>query len=152
MSNIYLTHYPPTPRVHGGRPYSNINISVTPRTPQVSLLSKVIEYTQKIFGDEDEYRCCYRGNYGNKYGFLVLSNKRLMFLHERGLSADFDRVFDVPYARLAGCNCVDRNLISIRDAEGKTHQIQTSASSKLVEQQLREFLSPTPLFSTNVIP
>jgi hypothetical protein len=109
-------------------------------------MSKVIEYTKNLFGEEDEYRCCYRGNYGNKYGFLVLSNKRLLFLHERGLSADFDKIVDVPYDRLAECSCADRNLISIRDAEGTTHRIQTSASSKLVEQQIREFLPSTPLF------
>ncbi len=30
-------------------------------------MSKVIEYTRDIFGDEDEYRCCYRGYLGNKY-------------------------------------------------------------------------------------
>ena len=115
-------------------------------------MSKVIEYTRDIFGDEDEYRCCYRGNLGNKYGFLVLSNKRLLFLHERGLSADFDKIVDVPYDKVADCSCVDRNLIAINDADGNTHHIQTSASSKLVEQQLRELLPTTPLFSTRVIP
>ena len=109
-------------------------------------MSKVIEYTKNLFGEEDEYRCCYRGNYGNKHGFLVLSNKRLLFLHERGISADFDKVFEVPYEDLAGCNCVDRNLIAIRDADGNAHQVQTSASSKLVEQQIRELLPPSPLF------
>ena len=115
-------------------------------------MSKVIEYTRDIFGDEDEYRCCYRGNYGNRYGFLVLSNKRLLFLHEKGVSSDFDTIIDVPYDKVVDCNCVERNLIAIKDAEGNTHQIQTSASSKLVEQQLRELLPPTPLFSTDVIP
>jgi len=63
-------------------------------------MSKVIEYTRDIFGDEDECRCCYRGNLGNKYGFLVPSNKRLLFLHEKGLSADFDKTGDIPYENI----------------------------------------------------
>lgn len=80
-------------------------------------MSKVIEYTGNLFGDEDEYRCCYRGNYGNKYGFLVLSNKRLLFLHEKGISSDFDKIVDVPYDKVIDCSCLDRNLITIKTVE-----------------------------------
>ena len=101
-------------------------------------MSKVIEYTRDIFGDEDEYRCCYRGNLGNKYSFLVLSNKRLLFLHERGISSEFDKIVDVPYDKVADCSCVDRNLISINDADGNTHSFRASTSAMLVEKQLKD--------------
>jgi len=36
--------------IMGFAPYSNINILVTPRTPQVSLMSKVIEYIRNLMG------------------------------------------------------------------------------------------------------
>jgi len=49
--------------------------------------------------------------------FLVLSNKRLLFLHEKGISSDFDKIVDVPYDEVADCSCVDRNLIAIKTIE-----------------------------------
>ena len=107
-------------------------------TPQVSLVSKVIEYTQKLFGDEDEYKCCFRGSHDGDYGFLVFSNKRLMFLREKGLTADYDKRVDIPYESIRGYASPERNTINIDDHMGNTHTFRTSTSAMFVEKQLKD--------------
>ena len=59
-------------------------------------MSKVIEYTKGILGDEDEFKTSFRRTLGNSFGYIILCNQRLLFIHEKG-TGGFDKILEIPY-------------------------------------------------------
>ena len=101
-------------------------------------MSKLVNYTNQILGEDDAFQGSFRGSIGHTFGHLVLSKKKLMFLREGSIGgAEFETRFEIPYNDL-NYDILERNLMEIKDATGNSWQINTAMMAKFVEVRLKE--------------
>ena len=104
-------------------------------------MSKLLNFTKEILGESDKFQGSFRGTLGHTFGHLVLSKTKAIFLREGGFGTlDFEIRFEIPYNEL-NYEVLDRNLLKLSDASGKSYEIQTSMMSKFVEMKLNELCS-----------
>ena len=101
-------------------------------------MSKLINHVKGLLGESDKFQGSFRGTLGHTFGHLVLSNTKVLFLREGGLgAAEFELRFNISYNDL-NYEVLDRNMLKISDASGKSYELQTSMMAKFVEMKLNE--------------
>jgi len=80
---------------------------------------------QKVLDKDDSIVKNYPGNSDKKHGYLVLTKKKLVFVHERGLfSKTYEVVWDVPYSGLKEFKQSDKYKIELNGGD-KSYVIET---------------------------
>ena len=88
---------------------------------------------QKVLDKDDSLVKNFPGNSDKKHGYLVLTKKKLVFVHERGLfSKTYEVVWDVPYSGLKEFKQSDKYKIEFNGGDTK-HVVDTvELSPKIV--------------------
>jgi hypothetical protein len=103
-------------------------------------LSKVIEYTKGILGSEDEFKTSFRGTLGRSFGYIILCNQRLLFIHEKGAGGEFDKILEVPYDSVQAYGFPEPNILSITQKDGNTNQIEVAGSTLFLKMSLKDLI------------
>ena len=104
--------------------------------------SKYLELAQKNLESGDDIEKTYSGNCDRKYGHLLMSKKKLLFVSEEGLfSKKYSLVFDIPYDKLK-TNPKGRYGLEVIDAEGKRHDLTFDISVSTVMKSLQDLMTP----------
>jgi hypothetical protein len=100
---------------------------------------------EKRLGPEDEIKMSWAGELDGKNGFLMMSNKKLLFMQESGfLSKKYDFPLDLPYDRIREIKPEGRNKLVLAEAEDRKHSFVTyDMPVSRVEQSLRELIEST---------
>ncbi len=100
---------------------------------------------EKRLGPEDEIKLSWAGELDGKNGFLMMSNKKLLFLQESGfLSKKYDFPLDLSYDRIKDVRPEGRNKLILADAEDRKHSFVTyDIPVSRVEQSLRKLSKST---------
>jgi hypothetical protein len=89
-------------------------------------------------GSEDEDKLNYPAHYDGKSGYLVLSQRRLLFVEERGFIHKTDTVIlDVPYEKITRITVEDGTLV-FTEVDGVRHYITSIVPISTIENALRE--------------
>lgn len=89
----------------------------------------------------DEVQRSYLGKLDNKYGALVGSNSKLVFVEEKGLlSKSYNVVLDLSYEGVKECTPVDRYTLRITDQEGKQHDFVSDLNASTIYDGLKDLM------------
>ncbi len=102
-------------------------------------MSKVIEYTKGILGDEDQFKTSFRGTLGNSFGYIVLCNQRLLFIHEKG-TGGFDKILEIPYDSVQEYGFPEPSRLSITQKDGNTNEIEVAGSTLFLKMSLKDLI------------
>jgi len=103
-------------------------------------LSKVIEYTKGILGGEDEFKTSFRGTMGNSFGYIILCNHRLLFIHEKGAGGEFNKILEVPYDSVQEYGFPEPSTLSITQKDGSTNEIVVAGSTLFLKMSLKDLI------------
>jgi hypothetical protein len=100
---------------------------------------------EKRLGPEDKIKMSWAGELDGKNGFLMMSNKKLLFMQESGfLSKKYDFPLDLPYDRIREIKPEGRNKLVLAETEDRKHSFVTyDMPVSRVEQSLRELIEST---------
>jgi hypothetical protein len=86
--------------------------------------------------DEDEYN--YPVRCDGKRGYLILSQRKLLFVEERGfLSQSYDVILDLPYEHIDEIT-VHGDTLEFIEAEDGRHTVKSIVPISIIENALRE--------------
>jgi hypothetical protein len=103
-------------------------------------LSKVIEYTKGILGDEDQFKTSFRGTFGRSFGYVILCNQRLLFIHEKGAGGEFDKILEIHYNDVQEYGFPEPNRLSITQKDGNTNEIEIAGSTLFLKMSLKDLI------------
>jgi len=96
----------------------------------------MIDLAKKNLDLDDRVQKSWSAQLGAKHGFLVLSNKKLLFIEEKGLiRMAYNLVLKILYEKIDEITVEDRKLV-ITDVEGTIHNFTSSFASR-IETTLR---------------
>ena len=104
---------------------------------------KWLDLAEKNLDPEDEIQKKYIGELDGEYGWLILSNKKLQFMHEKGfLHKTYDLVLDLKYDKIRKINHKSKQEVELVDVEGTKHNFKTgSIPVSIVEKELKDLKS-----------
>ena len=98
---------------------------------------------QKNLERGDKIQKTWSGEFDGGRGYLVMSNKKLMFIHEEGfLSKKYDLVLDVPYDKINKINQEGRYELDLTETDGKKPYFENyDIGVSIIEKNLKELMS-----------
>jgi hypothetical protein len=87
---------------------------------------KWFEMAQRLLDEGDEIRKSYDGKIDGKYGWLIISDKKVMFLNESGfISKSYSVVFEILRENIKDITQKGAYELIITDVSGNTSRFQT---------------------------
>jgi hypothetical protein len=110
-------------------------------TEEVKISSKRLEMAKERLERGDEVQRSYLGKLDNKYGALLGSNSKLVFVEEKGfLSKSYNVILDLPYEGIRECTPVDRYKLRITDQEGGQHEFVSDLNASTIDDSLKDLM------------
>lgn len=107
----------------------------------MEISSKRLEIVKERLEPGDEVQRSYTGRLDRRGGMLIASNRKLIFIEEKGfISKIHTVVMDLPYENVGEITAIDRNKLRLIDSEGGTHEFDSDVSAKLVDRALKELI------------
>ncbi len=107
----------------------------------MEISSRRLEIVKERLEPEDEVQRSYTGRLDRRGGMLMASNRKLIFIEEKGfISKTHTVVLDMPYESVGEITAIDRNKLRLIDSEGGTHEFDSDVSAKLVDKALKELM------------
>lgn len=105
-------------------------------------VSKRIELAKERLDPEDKIKFSWTGELDGKGGYLMMSNKKLVFVHESGfLSKRYEVPLDLPYEKIANIEKVGSNKLVLTGAADEKHSfVGRDVPLSRVEGSLRELI------------
>ena len=106
-------------------------------------ISTVIEVAEKTLHAKDSIQKSYRAGYNSIEGFLVLSQKRLLFMQRHGFyRSQYHIIVDVPYKKINSLTVEASHRFAL-EVPGKIHQFTTfsAVTAAIVKQNLEDFMA-----------
>ena len=95
---------------------------------------------EKRLEADDHIQKCYECNLNEKFGYIAISNKKVMFAREKGVlrkTVDFD--LDIPTEEIESINHMSDHVFNISEKSGRRHVFKTyDVGVKIIEDLLRE--------------
>ncbi len=108
---------------------------------EVNISSKRLEIAKERLELGDEVQRSYIGKLDNKYGALLGSNSKLLFIEEKGfLSKSYNVLLDLPYESVKEFTPVDKFKLRITDLEGEHHEFVSDLSASRIDDGLKELM------------
>jgi len=116
--------------------YSEVRINMS------KMLPKWRELAEKNLDAGDEILVSYPGELDREFGYLMLSNRRLQFVHEEGfLRKAYKLTLDLPYEKIGKIYPKSKYELDLTEREGKTHTFTTfEFPESIVEKRLKELM------------
>jgi len=98
-----------------------------------------LSVVKKVLDEDDSPVKNYPGKSDNKSGYLVVTKKKLVFVHEKGLfRKSYELVWDTPLSSLNKVEQSDRYKIRLNGGD-KTYEVETGElSPKIVLRAIEE--------------
>jgi hypothetical protein len=105
-------------------------------------VSKRTEIVKERLDPRDEVKFSWSGELDGKGGYLIMSNKRLVFVHEFGLlSKKYEIPLDLPYEKVANIEKAGRNKIVLTGTGEEKHSfVGRDVPMSSVESSLRALI------------
>jgi hypothetical protein len=98
-------------------------------------------FAEKNLESGDEIQKSYPGKIDGKYGYLVMSNRKLQFVHEKGfLRKSYELILDLPYEKIGKIFPKSRYELDLTEIGGKTHAFKTFERALAIENSLKELM------------
>ena len=95
------------------------------------------EVAEKNLGRGDEIQKTWFGKLDGKHGFLLLSNEKLLFVHEKGfLHKTYDLVLDLPYDKIGKITNDGKYKLELIDIEGAKHKFSAELPMSIIKESL----------------
>ncbi len=96
----------------------------------------------------DQVQKTYVARLDGKYGHLMMSNTKLIFVEETGfLRKAYNLTLELPYEKIGEVNAA-RNQLALTEAGGRKRSFTVEISASLVETSLRELMNPPTQIKT----
>jgi hypothetical protein len=103
--------------------------------------SKLVEIAQKSMDTGDKMQFSYTGRIEGKYGYLVLTKKKLMFLREEGfLSKTYSVVFNLTYDKVRSYSSKQRFTLEILDITGGSKVFVSEVAASIIEDAMKSLI------------
>lgn len=105
-------------------------------------LRKASELGKKFLGPEDQLKRACRGRCEGTNGFLMMSNRRLLFVQEKGfLRKTYNSVLDIPYEKINKIVHEGHYQLTITEVGGRKHNIKTELLSSTIRRILKDLIA-----------
>jgi len=103
------------------------------------------DMAEKVLDHEDRIQKSYSGKLDGKNGYLMMSNRKLLFVHEKGfMKKTYDLTLDLPYGKIGKINPHGKYELEITDTDGVKHSFKAMGLNiSIVEKSLEELKSPS---------
>lgn len=100
------------------------------------------EIAEKNLEEGDEIQKSYPGKLDGESGYLLLSNKKLQFVHEEGfLRKSYEINLELSYDEIRKISPNGRYELDLTDKKGKKHDFKTfEIPESIIEKNLEELL------------
>ena len=105
-------------------------------------MSSVSDIAKKALESEDTIEKTFEGRMDGKGGYLVMSNKKLMFVREEGfLRKSYNVALEIPYEKI-GKISVEQDGMNLVDTEGKRNVFKPFylTSISVIEKSLQSLI------------
>jgi hypothetical protein len=92
-----------------------------------------------ILADDDQFKTSFRGTLGNSFGYIILCNQRLLFIHEKG-TGGFNKILDIPYDSVQEYGFPEPSRLSITQKDGNTNEIEVAGSTLFLKMSLKDLI------------
>ena len=105
-------------------------------------MSKRLEMAKERLDSEDEIQRSWVGELDGRNGYLMMSNKKLVFVQESGfLSKKVEVRLDLPYEKIANIEKVGKHKLVLTGAGDEKHSFEgREVPMSSVENSLRELI------------
>jgi len=87
---------------------------------------KWFEIAKRLLGEGDEIQKCYPGKINGRYGYLIISNKKVLFLHETGfINKTYSIIYEKKRENIEKVTLEGTYELSISDILGNTFTLTT---------------------------
>jgi len=103
---------------------------------------KWYEFGEKSISKEDEIKKNYTGRLNGKYGHLMMSNEKLLFVKEEGfLNKKYTVTLNLPYENIEEVKPKDRFDLQITGESGDSYEFLTDdLPVSIVDESVRELM------------
>ena len=100
---------------------------------------------EKVLDHDDKIQKSYPGKLDGKSGYLMMSNRKLVFVHEEGfIRKTYNLTLDLPYGKIGKINPQGKYELEITDTDGVKHSFKIEdLNISIVEKSLEELKSPS---------
>ena len=92
----------------------------------IEIAPKWFEIAEKSLDEGDDIQKSFQGKLDGDRGYLCLSNKKLLFVHEEGfLKKSYDLILDLPKEKVDKISHDGKYKLDITETEGKKHKFET---------------------------
>jgi hypothetical protein len=78
--------------------------------------NKIVETAQRSMGTDDKVEKTYPGTIDGKYGYLVMTRKKLLFLKEEGfIGKSYNVTYSIPYEKMRDVSVNEKYKLEISD-------------------------------------
>lgn len=99
--------------------------------------NKVVETAKKSMGPDDKVEKTFSGTIDGKYGYLVITKNKLLFLKEEGfLSKSYNVTYNLPYEKIRDVSVKDKYNLEITDLTNGRKVFVSEIAASVIETSL----------------
>ena len=103
------------------------------------MASKWSEYAQKCMAPDEHRRKSYPGRLDGDFGYLIISDKKLLFVKEEGfLRKKYSAPFSLAYDKVQDVRPLDSYHLLISEKTGKSHKFECDTNVSSVAKVIHE--------------
>ena len=103
------------------------------------MATKWYEYAQKCTAPDEHIRKSYPGKLDEDNGYLVISDKKLLFVKEEGfLRKKYSAPFSLAYDKVQDVRPIDGYSLLISEKTGKSHKFECDVNVSRVAKAIHE--------------
>jgi hypothetical protein len=102
-----------------------------------------LEVAAKRLEPPDRVQKSYRVGYNGSQGFIVLTNRKIMVMEEKGFfRASYNVVLEIPYTKVKEVSVEGTHRLAITDTEGKKQVFVSFAkvTASIIEGDLKDLI------------
>ena len=108
--------------------------------------NKWYDLAERLLGPGDEIQKTYPGKINGRYGYLIISNKKVLFLHETGfINKTYSIIYEKKRENIEKVTLEGTYELSISDILGNTFKLKTFELPAVIIQKNLETLVEAPI-------
>lgn len=109
------------------------------------MVDKWLDLAKKSLETGDNAERTYPGRYEKKGGYLVLSNKKMLFVSEEGLfSKKYNLLLDISYDKIGAVAPMGDYQLELTDLAGKRYDLTFDMNVSNVQRGLEDLMQKVP--------
>ncbi len=101
-----------------------------------------MDFARNRLEQGDQVQKTYMTRLEGKYGHLVLSNRKLLFIEEKGLvRKTYSLVWETPYDKIEDIRSVDNHTLELTEAGGQKRVFKSDIAVSNIEESIRQLMT-----------